>query len=179
MVGETAAGWYDDTVTDSTTLASDDWASALGLTIKVWRTDIGMSRRQLAQATSISYSYLSAIENGTKVPSTKILRVLAERLGVKAQDLHAAAEERLALGRDTGDGTTATDDALIEAQEKRFLQRQHARFGYETPGLPNTDGGEELAELLPHLDGKDIAVLVVVARRLASAKPGGTETRDA
>ena len=113
------------------------------------------------------------------MPSTGILRVLAERLGVKAQDLHAAAEERLALGRDTEDRAVDTDDALIEAQEKRFLQRQHVRFGHEPPGLPSTDGGDELAELLPRLDGKDIAALVAVARRLAASEPGGSETRDA
>ncbi len=179
MVRRIDADWYGDTVTDAASLAADEWARALGRTIKVWRIDIGMSRRHLAQAASISYSYLSAIENGSKVPSTGILRVLAERLGVKAQDLHAAAEERLSLRRDTEDRAADTDDALIEAQEKRFLQRQQARFGYEPPGLPNTDGGDELAELLPRLDRKDIAVLVAVARRLAASKPEDSMTRDA
>ena len=165
-------------MTDESSTATTDWAGALGLTIKVWRTDIGMSRRQLAQAASISYSYLSAIENGSKVPSTKILRVLAERLGIKAQDLHAAAEERL-LMEDTSLAThTDRDSTLIEAQERRFLQRQQARFGYSQPGPTATAEAAELAELLPHLEREDIVVLVAVARRLAASGQRGVEKSD-
>ena len=169
--------WYGDTVTNTTSAGSDAWADALGRTIKVWRTDIGMSRRQLAQAASISYSYLSAIENGAKVPSTKILRVLAERLGVKAQDLHAAAEDPLSRDAGIDEGATDVDDALIEAQERRFLQRQQARFGHlSTP--PSTPTREELARLVDHLDDEDVSVLVSVARRLAALQPGGTSGRN-
>lgn len=167
-----------DTVTDTISPTPDAWASALGLTIKVWRTDIGMSRRQLAQAASISYSYLSAIENGSKVPSTKILRVLADRLGVKAQDLHAAAEARLSAEDRSDDPDTDRDNTLIEAQERRFLQRQQARFGYDSPQSPTAAGADELAELLPHLSTEDIAVLVAVARRLALSDLRGERARD-
>jgi transcriptional regulator with XRE-family HTH domain len=178
VVGEIDPDWYRDTVTDTASLASGEWAAALGRTIKVWRTDIGMSRRQLAQKASISYSYLSAIENGSKVPSTKILRVLADRLGVRAQDLHAAAEERLSMHDTSHESHTDRDNALIEAQERRFVQRQQARFGYASTGSLPPAGAEELVELLPHLDREDIVVLVAVARRLAEAKTDDAQSTN-
>jgi len=150
---------------------------ALGRTIKVLRTDQGMSRRHLAQASSISYSYLSAIENGAKAPSTKILRILADKLSLAPHELVEAADQRIA--RQTVPKATDADDALIEAQERRFQERQAVRFGYAQPDSANAKGGEELAELLPRLDGGDIAVLVAVARRLAASRPGGAEKSDA
>ena len=42
---------------------------ALGRTIKVLRTDHGLSRKDLAREVDISYSYLTEIENGNKPPS--------------------------------------------------------------------------------------------------------------
>ena len=137
------------------------WAEALGRSIKVIRTDLGMGRRQLANLSSISYSYLSAIENGTKVPSSKILRVIAERLGMQTHELHAAAEMRLARARGPEDGTVDADAALIEAQERRFRERQMNRAGLTAPGTA------ELSEIIGRLDAADIDVLTTVARRLA------------
>jgi transcriptional regulator with XRE-family HTH domain len=165
-------------MTDTTTPGADEWPHALGRTIKVWRTDIGMSRRQLAQSASISYSYLSAIENGAKTPSTKILRVLAERLGVRSQDLHAAAEERVAQGKASQDRGTDSDDRLIETQERRFLQRQQARFGQVPTDTSTAARSAELTELVSQLDEEDIAVLVAMARRLSSARPQSTPEID-
>ena len=61
---------------ETAVIGSKEWALALGQTIKVRRIDVGMSRQQLADASSISYSYLSAIEIGAKTPSTKIMQVM-------------------------------------------------------------------------------------------------------
>ena len=143
------------------------WAEALGRSIKVIRTDLGIGRRQLANLSSISYSYLSAIENGTKVPSSKILRVIAERLGMQTHELHAAAEMRLARARGPEDGTVDADAALIEAQERRFSERQMSRAGLTAPGSTPPPGAAELSEIIGHLDAADIEALTIVARRLA------------
>lgn len=152
--------------------ADDAWAQALGRSIKVLRTDLGISRRQLAAQSAISYSYLSAIENGTKVPSAKILRVLADRLGLQTHELHAAAEARLARDQSVSDAATDSDDALIETQEQRFLERQQARLGLQPPA--HNGNASELIALLPYLDTDDIAALIAVARRFTGQLGGNT-----
>ena len=138
------------------------WAEALGHTIKVLRTDLGFGRRRLATLAGISYSYLSAIENGAKVPSAKILHVLAERLELQPHELYAAAEARLTRGLRPADATVETDAAIIEAQEQRFLRRQAARLGIGT--TPQVD---ELHRLIDGLDPADVALVLETARRLA------------
>lgn len=138
------------------------WAEALGHTIKVVRTDLGFGRRRLATLAGISYSYLSAIENGAKVPSAKILHVIAERLELQPHELYAAAETRLARGQRPADAAIESDAALIEAQEQRFLKRQAARLGLEPS--PQVD---ELHQLIDRLPPQDIALMLETARRLA------------
>ena len=119
-------------------------------------------RRRLATAAGISYSYLSAIENGNKVPSNKILRVIATRLELQPHELYAAAEARLARGQRPADATIDTDAAIIEAQEQRFLKRQAARLGIQNP--PEID---ELHHFIDRLEPVDVALLLETARRLA------------
>lgn len=140
----------------------DAWAEALGHTIKVVRTDHGFGRRRLAGLSGISYSYLSAIENGAKVPSAKILHVIAARLEMQPHELYAAAEARLARGQRPVDATVETDAAITEAQERRFLERQAARLGIGTS--PQAD---ELHRLIDRLDPADVALVLETARRLA------------
>ena len=137
------------------------WAEALGHTIKVVRTDLGFGRRRLAGLAGISYSYLSAIENGAKVPSAKILHVLAERLELQPHELYAAAEARLARGLRPADATVEADAAIIETQEQRLLKRQAARLGLRIS--PQTD---ELHDLIDRLNPKDLALVLETARRL-------------
>jgi transcriptional regulator with XRE-family HTH domain len=139
------------------------WAEALGRTIKVLRTDLSMGRRRLATRSGISYSYLSAIENGSKVPSAKILHILADRLGLQPHELYSAADARLARGHRPSE--TDADDALIDAQERRFLERQASRLGMGVPA--QTD---ELHDLIDHLDPRDRALILETARRLAREK---------
>jgi transcriptional regulator with XRE-family HTH domain len=147
--------------TEPTPKNHEAWAEALGHTIKVIRTDLGFGRRRLAGLAGISYSYLSAIENGAKVPSAKILHVLAERLELQPHELYAAAEARLARGLRPSDGTVETDAAIIEAQEQRFAERQAARLG-----LRISPQADELHDLIDRLDPKDLALVLETARRL-------------
>ncbi|MBU2602465.1 MAG: helix-turn-helix domain-containing protein [Actinobacteria bacterium] len=72
------------------------FGEAVGRTIKVLRTDHGLSRKELAERVDISYSYLSEIENGNKPPSNVVLGAIAATLGMQLHELIADAERRLA-----------------------------------------------------------------------------------
>ena len=128
IVGESDTSWYGYTVTDDESNTTDTWQNALGHTIKVRRTDVGMSRQQLADASTISYSYLSAIENGAKAPSTKILRVIADRLGLETKELLALVDARIERGSAPDGPITDEVMEIIERQEQRFRERQGERF---------------------------------------------------
>jgi transcriptional regulator with XRE-family HTH domain len=66
---------------------------ALGRAVKVLRTVRDLSRRELAEAAGLSYSYLAEIENGGKQPSSRALAAIAEALGLSASQLLGEAEE--------------------------------------------------------------------------------------
>jgi len=156
---------------------------ALGRTIQVLRVSEGMSRRQLAQRASISYSYLSAIENGAKRPSAKILTVIAEALGMRASELMAAAEARaVGAGRPGEAADVDETDALLNRLDERQTYRRLARLGFrseppaemmarsEMPARLSSwapEPEEELRRLLRQMDPDDVERLLDLARRLA------------
>ena len=67
---------------------------ALGHTIKVARTDLGIDRKALAKRAGISYSYLAAIEVGKKQPSSQVLFAIADALGLRSHELLESVEGR-------------------------------------------------------------------------------------
>src|SRR5512137_2590331 len=80
-----------------------EFYEALGRTVQVLRTDQGFDRKALADRAGISYSYLAAIENGKKPPSSNVLFAIAGALGLHSHELLASVEGRVqrrrALGR--------------------------------------------------------------------------------
>lgn len=68
------------------------YPEALGRTIRVYRAARDMGRRDLAELSGVSYSYLAEIEKGTKYPSTKALHAIAEALGLSPAELLTASE---------------------------------------------------------------------------------------
>jgi transcriptional regulator with XRE-family HTH domain len=169
MVGESNTSWYGYTVTDDASNTTDTWQNALGHTIKVRRTDVGMSRQQLADASTISYSYLSAIENGAKAPSTKILRVIADRLGLETKELLALVDARIERGSATDGPITDEVIDIIERQEQRFRERQEARLADR--GAPNTIETRKLLLALANaLDDDDLVTLTKVAQGLTALR---------
>ena len=67
-------------------------SEGLGRAIRVIRSGLDMSRKELAQRSGLSYSYLAEIEGGAKTPSTKALAQLAQALGVAVHELMEAAQ---------------------------------------------------------------------------------------
>ena len=156
-------------MSESPSVGTEEWSNALGHTIKVRRTDVGLSRQQLADASSISYSYLSAIENGAKAPSTKILRVIADCLGLETKELLALVDAR--IERTTSSDDTLTDEVIdiIERQEQRFRERQEARLAGQAP--PSTIETRRLLLALANtLDDADLVTLTKVAHGLVALR---------
>jgi transcriptional regulator with XRE-family HTH domain len=147
------------------------FAKALGRTIKVLRTDLGLRRRELAERAGISYSYITEIENGNKPPSASVLNPIATALGVRMSELMHMAEGRMdaqSSERDLPSAREEPDDVLRAA-----LPAPHMLGAYSMqPSLrgPNRDlraAVIELERLLRYMAPDDIERLLDYARRLA------------
>ena len=65
----------------------------LGRKIAARREELGMSRKDLAQAASLSYPYIAQIETGYRLPSARHQVALSRVLGVSLDELFGIAEE--------------------------------------------------------------------------------------
>ena len=65
---------------------------ALGRAIKVARTELGLSRKELAARAKISYPYIADIESGRGRPSSGALLAVAGALGMSPSTLMAMGE---------------------------------------------------------------------------------------
>src|SRR5215217_2335290 len=64
-----------------------DLLSAIGETLRVVRTERGLTLRQVAEGAHVSISYLAEIERGEKDPSSRVLESVAEGLGIETGTL--------------------------------------------------------------------------------------------
>lgn len=69
----------------------------LGRKIAKRREDLGMSRKDLAAATSLSYAYISQIETGYRLPSSRHHVALAKVLGMSLDELFGAEDAPVML----------------------------------------------------------------------------------
>lgn len=69
-----------------------EFYSSLGRAVKVLRTHRGLSRRELAAASGLSYTYLAEIENGRKRLSAKSLLYVSRGLSVRPFEILSLAE---------------------------------------------------------------------------------------
>ena len=90
--------------------------SGLGRAIQVRRAELGLKRKDLARLASLSYPYLSELENGSKAPSAKALAQLAGALQLSPADLLAFAEAMAAApgARDVGPYSADTSSPVPE-----------------------------------------------------------------
>jgi transcriptional regulator with XRE-family HTH domain len=65
----------------------------LGVVLRTSREARGMSRRDLAEASGLSYPYVSELETGAKYPSDRALLNLAAALDMDHRDLEMRARE--------------------------------------------------------------------------------------
>ena len=65
----------------------------LGKKIAARRDELGMSRKQLAEATSLSYPYIAQIETGYRLPSARHQVILAKVLGMSLDELFGTDDD--------------------------------------------------------------------------------------
>ena len=137
------------------------YSAALGRAIKLLRTEQGVERKELADRAGISYSYLAEIENGNKPPSSSVLVVLAEALGLRPAQIHATADKL--AGRQ--DGQTLLLDTASPAPRPERSSAVASMMA--SPGRrERPDRRRELAELAAELSDEDLALVLDLARRL-------------
>ena len=68
----------------------------LGLYLRKIRENCALSLRQVGNQSSLSYSHLSMIENGTRKPSHKSLKTITQALEVPYQPLFSTFDKELA-----------------------------------------------------------------------------------
>ena len=147
------------------------FAQALGRTIKVLRTDLGIERRDLAERAGISYSYITEIENGNKPPSSSVLNPIASALGLRMSQLIEAAEGRM----DTQGAELSLPSPLEEPFGAMSDSPAEIPFGQFASMRPSLRGSHrnlgaataELERLMRNMASEDIERLLDYARRLA------------
>lgn len=108
--------------------------SSFGHVLAEYRKRQGMSRSQLADASGLSYPYVSQLETGIRKPSRKAAAQLAEALGVDPLALEAALP---------------SDDDVNSPSFQRSLAAQAALLAGEGRALPFGATGIEPAPMSP------------------------------
>lgn len=100
---------------------SDDLAALL----RARRHAVGMSRRDLAESTGLSYPYISQLETAYRLPSPKAMHALARALMIPAGDLFAALPQ----------GPSSSPPAAAPQAASRWLANPaHAARASDEPG---------------------------------------------
>lgn len=148
---------------------SNEFAAALGRTIKVLRTDRALERKELADRAGISYSHLASIETGQKQPSPQVLTAIADALGIASHELLESVEFRRRRGGRPDNPWWLTDDAPPPAM--RLAAPRAMQFAQSPP--PAAGAGDlgdfvrELAAVAERLTPRDRLALLDLAHRLA------------
>jgi transcriptional regulator with XRE-family HTH domain len=139
--------------------SSPAFVEALGRTIKVLRTDLGIDRRTLAQEAGISYSYLTEIENGNKPPSSSVLGPIASALGMRLSQLIQAAEDRVETAELAQERSTS--------QKRTLRERSPAHDSLSAAGPAAARRETEAEESLPVLDRFELELRAAPSRQYA------------
>jgi transcriptional regulator with XRE-family HTH domain len=160
----------------NTTSSDPAFLAAYGEAVQARREELGLDRKQLAERTGISYSYLSAIESGQKLPSGTYQTMLSVGLELTPAELLARAngavsdmpdrEERLELRRES------QAPRMVAARALTMESPQVARSEVRLDRLRTPTGViAELEALLPRLAREDQDMVLGMVRRLAGSEP--------
>jgi transcriptional regulator with XRE-family HTH domain len=138
----------------------------LGRAIRVIRTELGLSRRDLEGRTRLSYPYLSEIEAGKKTPSPVALQAISRALEVPEEELLDRARG-IEHGRGAWSSPGHFHSPAVMADESPSEPSLKASMStsYEV-ALESVSPIEELIYLARSLPPEDLQRLIDLARRL-------------
>ncbi len=138
----------------------------LGRAIRVIRTEIGLSRRDLEGRTKLSYPYLSEIEAGKKTPSPVALQAISRALEVPEEELlDRASSIEVGRGAWSSSGHFHSRAMTDSSDESPVLASMAAPMDMDRD-LSSPDPAEELLYLARALSPDDLQRLIELARRL-------------
>jgi transcriptional regulator with XRE-family HTH domain len=116
----------------------DPWKAqveAFGRYLKAQRTVSDLSLRELGRMTNLSNAYLSQLERGLHEPSLRVMRQLAEALGIPLETLLEQTGFAAAAAKAAG-GTEAAirADPLLSDGQKEALLAVYASYVAEARG---------------------------------------------
>lgn len=125
----------------------DPWKTqveAFGRYLKAQRTVSDLSLRELARLTNLSNAYLSQLERGLHEPSLRVMRQLAEALGIPLETLLEQTGWRASA--DAGKAASGTEaairaDPLLSDGQKEALLAVYASYVAEARGREGDDAG--------------------------------------
>jgi transcriptional regulator with XRE-family HTH domain len=151
--------------------------AAYGEAVQARRTELGLDRKDLAERSGISYSYLSAIESGQKLPSGSYQSLLTQALELTPADLLARVNGviRDHPSEEVFEEQPMSADPVGFASLAMSPRIAHslANFGGDAMDSGRTPTGvaAELEVLLPRLSSADQDMVLGMVRRLAGAEP--------
>ncbi len=108
----------------------------LGRFLEHRRRELGLSRRDLAEQSGLSYPYVSQLETGDREPALKTMRALAPVLDVRPEELaalvaggdwattgtssYASAPERMAPSLSMSESPSYNRDKVLLSLERRL-----------------------------------------------------------
>jgi len=123
----------------------DPWKAqveAFGRYLKAQRTVSDLSLRELGRMTNLSNAYLSQLERGLHEPSLRVMRQLAEALGIPLETLLEQTGWNAKEAAASGGGTEAAirADPLLSDGQKEALLAVYASYVAEARRRDDADG---------------------------------------
>lgn len=110
----------------------EEQLDALGAFIRQRRTLANLSLRQLAERTRVSNPYLSQIERGKHEPSVRVLKAIADALGLRVETLFA----QVGLLDEEASSTGVTVESAIMAESRLSDGQKQALISVYRSMLP-------------------------------------------
>jgi transcriptional regulator with XRE-family HTH domain len=159
---------------------------ALGRAIKVARTELGLSRKELAARAKISYPYIADIESGRGRPSSSALLAVAGALGLSPSTLMAMGESFVQRMQEPSTAAEAPMVAPAGSSSSWFRgdvprmarmsspasdREEPLQRGASEPLQRGAGEREELHRLIDELPDEDLQLALELARRLLGELP--------